>query len=104
MRPRRLSLAFVLTALFGAFGALPARATTTGTLPWDNILQTIADSVQGPVISALVIMAVAAGGAYWAFSDSQMGLVRILKAVIVAAVVSGLTAFLGVFGISMAVV
>ncbi len=104
MRPSRPTLSLVLTGALAVAGALPARATTTGTLPWDNILQTIADSVQGPVISALVIIAIAAGGIYWAFTDSQMGLVRIIKSLIVAGIVSGLTAFLASFGISMALV
>jgi type IV secretion system protein VirB2 len=84
--------------------ALPAEATTSGSLPWDNILTTIAESVQGPVISALVIMGICAGGAYWFFTESQRGLVQIVKVLVVAGIVSGLTAFLGAFGISMALV
>ncbi|HLE84929.1 MAG TPA: TrbC/VirB2 family protein [Thermoanaerobaculia bacterium] len=102
--PERSSrpLRFVLTTLLLVGAALPARATSTGTLPWDNILGTIADSVQGPVLSALVIIGMCAAGAYWFFSESQRGLVQVVKVVIVAGVVSGLTAFLGAFGISMA--
>lgn len=97
------SLRLVLTALL-VVAAPRAWASTSGSLPWDNILGTLADSVQGPVISALVIMGIVAGGAYWFFTESQRGLVQIVKVVIVAGIVSGLTAFLGVFGISMATV
>jgi len=97
-------LRFLLTASLVFAAPVPAWATTTGSLPWDNILATLADSVQGPVISALVIMGIVAGGAYWFFTESQRGLVQIVKVVIVAGVVSGLTAFLGAFGISMATV
>lgn len=100
-RPRVLRL--VLTAALFLV-ALPARATTTGTLPWDNILSTLADSAQGPVISALVIIGIVAGGAYWFFTDSQRGLVNIVKALVVAGIVTGITGFLGAFGISMATV
>ena len=84
--------------------AAPAEATTSGSLPWDNILNTIAESVKGPVISALVVLGICAGGAYWFFTESQRGLVQIIKVLVVAGMVSGLTGFLGAFGISMAVV
>lgn len=104
MPDRRFSRSrFLLTGL-AVLVAVPSWATTTGTLPWDNILQTLADSVQGPVISALVIFGLVAGGAYWFFTESQRGLVQIVKVLIVAGVVSGITAFLGAFGISMALV
>lgn len=91
------------TALLSAVSA-PARATTTGTMPWDNILATLASSATGTVISALVTIGIVVGGIYWFFSDNQRGLVSILKAVIVAGIVTGITGFLGAFGISMAVV
>lgn len=100
-RPSRV----VLTVFVFLAGATPARAsTTTGPMPWDTILSALADSATGPVISALVTIGIVAGGAYWFLTDSQRGLVNILKAVIVAGIVTGLTAFLGAFGISMAVV
>lgn len=90
--------------LLALAAAAPAEATTSGSLPWDNILNTIAESVKGPVLSALVIMGICAGGAYWFFTESQRGLVQIIKVLVVAGIVSGLTAFLGAFGISMALV
>lgn len=108
--PRRLTGSLLpvsapISAIVVALAAaLPAEASTSGPLPWDNILSTIADSVQGPVISALVIMGICAGGAYWFFTESQRGLVQIIKVLVVAGIVSGLTAFLGAFGISMALV
>lgn len=84
--------------------ATPAHATTTGQMPWDNILSTLADSATGTVISALVTIGIVIGGIYWFLSDNQRGLVSILKAVIVAGIVTGITGFLGAFGISMATV
>lgn len=90
--------------LLALAAAAPAEATTSGSLPWDNILNTIAESVKGPVISALVVLGICAGGAYWFFTESQRGLVQIIKVLVVAGMVSGLTGFLGAFGISMAVV
>lgn len=97
---------FCALALASPFlwAALPARASSSGSLPWDGILSTLADSASGPVISALVTMGICAAGAYWFFTESQRGLVQIVKVLIVAGVVSGLTGFLGAFGISMAVV
>jgi len=73
-------------------------------MPWDNILSTLATSATGTVITALVTIAIVAGGAYWALTDNQRGLVSIIKAVIVGGIVTGLTGFLAAFGISMAVV
>ena len=99
--PLRPALLFLALALAGA---LPAFATTTGNLPWDSILGKIADSVQGPVLTALITLGICAGGAYWFFTESQRGLVQILKAVIVGGIVSGLTAFLATFGISMSLI
>jgi type IV secretory pathway VirB2 component (pilin) len=101
---RTASLRLVLTAVLFVAAAAPAGASTTGSMPWDNILSTLADSATGTVISALVTIGIVVGGIYWFLTDSQRGLVNILKAVIVAGIVTGLTAFLGAFGISMATV
>lgn len=101
MSSRTRSLA--LLVLFG-LPALPARASSTGTMPWDNILTTLSDSATGTVLAALVTIAIVVGGLYWAFSDNQSGLVKIIKAVVVAGIVTGITGFLGAFGISLATI
>lgn len=79
-----------------------AHASTTEEMPWDSILSSLADSATGTVIRAVVIIAIAIGGIYWALSDNQNGLVRILKAVIVAGIVTGAATFVGSFGINFA--
>jgi len=97
---RTRTLFLVLPALLLA--AAPASASTTGSMPWDNILSTLADSATGTVIRALVTIAIVIGGIYWALSDNHNGLVRILKAVVVAGIVTGIAGFLGAFGITFA--
>jgi type IV secretion system protein TrbC len=101
--PRRLTAGSLLS-VSALIAALPAEATTSGSMPWDSILNTLAESVKGPVLSSLIVMGLCAAGAYWFFTESQRGLVQIVKVLVVAGMVSGLTAFLGAFGISMAVV
>lgn len=76
-----------------------ASASTTGSMPWDNILAILADSATGTVIRAMVTIAIVIGGIYWALSDNHNGLVRIIKAVLVAGIVTGIVGFLGAFGI-----
>lgn len=80
----------------------PAHASSTSSMPWDNILSLLADSATGTVIRAVVTIAIVIGGIYWALSDNQHGLVRILKALVVAGIVTGIAGFLGAFGISFA--
>lgn len=82
----------------------PAYGASTGDLPWEGILKKLSDSVSGPVASALIIMGIVAGGAYWFFSENQRGLVQIVKALIVGGIVSGITAFLGLFNITTALI
>ena len=104
---RRLTAGSVLpfsAVVVALAAALPAEATTSGSMPWDSILNTLAESVKGPVLSSLIVMGLCAAGAYWFFTESQRGLVQIVKVLVVAGMVSGLTAFLGAFGISMALV
>ncbi|MFW6012185.1 MAG: TrbC/VirB2 family protein [bacterium] len=98
----RIRTLFLLAPAFLA--AAPARASETNNMPWDNILQTLADSATGTVTSALVTIGIVVGGIYWFLSDNQRGLVNILKAIVVAGIVTAITAFLGAFGISLATI
>lgn len=102
--PHRIRTAFLLLPALTLGFAAPASATTTGQMPWDNVLSVLQDSATGTVTSALVTIGIVIGGIYWFLSDNQRGLVSILKAVVVAGIVTGITGFLGAFGISMAVV
>ncbi len=69
---RTLTLAFALACLFAlcAFSAEPALATTTtttGGLPWESPLNTIRDSLKGPVALAISLIGIVVTGAMLIF-------------------------------------
>jgi type IV secretion system protein VirB2 len=70
---------------FGAFGALagclamasPASATTTtGTMPWDNILTTVQADLTGPVAVAIGVVACVVFGLSMAFGHEGSAMKR----------------------------
>ncbi|MBI1684201.1 TrbC/VirB2 family protein [Caulobacter hibisci] len=62
---QRLALAGVLMAVL----AEPALASGSGSMPWDNMLTTVADSITGPVAKAAGVIAIAVTGLGFAFSE-----------------------------------
>ena len=62
---------------------LPAEAlATTADLPWDSLLERLANSISGPVARALAIIAIVSAGFGYAFSEGGGVLRRSLGIVI----------------------
>lgn len=77
-----------------------AHASTGGpALPWDQGVQVLVDNVSGPLISALVIAAIVASGAVWAFTEHQQGFRRLSLVVMGGSVGIGAVNFASALGI-----
>jgi len=74
-----------LAALVGliAYGltAVPAHAATNADMPWEGPLQTILDSITGPVAEIIAILAIAVTGLALAFGDSSGGFRKLIQIV-----------------------
>jgi type IV secretion system protein VirB2 len=88
----------------GALSALwvaEAQAGASG-LPWETPLQTITDSLSGPVLQSMLILAILVSGVMIAFTEVGAGAKRLLQAVfglsIAAAAVSFFPAFFNFAG------
>jgi type IV secretion system protein VirB2 len=94
---RSLIGAIALSALWVA----EAQAGASG-LPWETPLQTITDSMSGPVLQSLLILAILVSGVMIAFTEVGAGAKRLLQAVfglsIAAAAVSFFPAFFNFAG------
>ena len=91
--------AFTLFALFVIAAAAPAFATTTsGTaMPWETPLQTVQESITGPVAKAIGIIAIAVTGMGFAFSEGGSALRKGIGIVFGLAVVFTATTFVSSF-------
>jgi type IV secretion system protein VirB2 len=94
---RSLIGAIALSALWVA----EAQAGASG-LPWETPLQTITDSMSGPVLQSMLILAILVSGVMIAFTEVGAGAKRLLQAVfglsIAAAAVSFFPAFFNFAG------
>ena len=81
-RPRRtrrfpsLCAAFVLTA--GIMAAAPARAAGSG-MPWEQPLQQVLESVQGPVAKIVAVIIIITTGLTLAFGETAGGFRRLIQ-------------------------
>jgi type IV secretion system protein TrbC len=76
----------------------PAYATTTGTaMPWEAPLQTVADSITGPVAKAIGVIAIAMTGLGFAFAEGGSALRKGLGIVFGLAIAFTATTFLTSF-------
>ena len=88
--------------IFGAVATLalaqPALAGTTGTaMPWEAPLQTVADSITGPVAKAIGVIAIAITGLGFAFAEGGSALRKGLGIVFGLAIAFTATTFLTSF-------
>lgn len=78
--------------------AAPAYASTSGTaMPWEAPLQTVADSITGPVAKAIGIIAIAITGLAFAFSEGGSALRKGIGIVFGLAIAFTATTFLTSF-------
>ena len=77
----RLSLRSVSAALFVSL-VFPAAALAAGTnMPWEQPLQQILDSVQGPVAKIVAVIVIIVTGLTWAFGETAGGFRKMIQIV-----------------------
>ncbi len=95
---RKIMPWLLLCTLATLFVAQPAYATTTGTaMPWEAPLQTVADSITGPVAKAIGVIAIAITGLGFAFAEGGSALRKGLGIVFGLAIAFTATTFLTSF-------
>ena len=76
------SLALLAGSVAGFVSLLPARAMATGSnMPWEQPLQSILDSVQGPVAKIMAVIIIVITGLTLAFGESSGGFRRLIQIV-----------------------
>ena len=71
-----------LSALVVAAALLPVRAMAAGSnMPWEQPLQSILDSVQGPVAKIFAVIIIVTTGLTLAFGESSGGFRRLIQIV-----------------------
>lgn len=79
---RRRFLTRGVTAFTAGLALLPARALAAGSnMPWEQPLQQILDSVQGPVAKIVAVIIIITTGLTLAFGDSSGGFRRLIQIV-----------------------
>jgi len=72
----------VVTAAVAVISLLPARAMAAGSnMPWEQPLQSILDSVQGPVAKIMAVIIIVITGLTLAFGESSGGFRRLIQIV-----------------------
>jgi len=81
LRARRLIHPLILgVGLSMVLAASPARAAGTG-MPWEAPLQSVLDSIQGPVAKIMAVIVIIATGLGLAFGESSGGFRRLIQIV-----------------------
>jgi type IV secretion system protein VirB2 len=79
---RMTTSAALLTGALAAVAAWPNAALASGTsMPWEQPLQQILDSVQGPVAKILAVIVIIVTGLTLAFGDSSGGFRKLIQIV-----------------------
>jgi len=79
-RLRRRLAASVSVAVLGLMTAAPAHASGSS-MPWEQPLQQILDSVQGPVAKIIAVMIIITTGLTLAFGETSGGFRRLIQIV-----------------------
>jgi type IV secretion system protein VirB2 len=97
---RGLQAASFLVPLLLLLWAAPAAASTSGgSMPWDGPLNTLADDIQGPVVTTGLIFAIVIGCLLLAFGDFATGGKRIVLTVIAGSIALGIIRFFTALGL-----
>ncbi len=94
---KRLWFSASVTTVYFLFGAGAGHAATSGAMPWETPLQTIADSITGPVAKAIGVIAIATTGLAFAFSEGGSVLRRGIGIVFGLAIAFTASTFLTTF-------
>lgn len=95
---RKAAVWLVLGGLIALAASGPVLASTTSTaMPWEGPLQTVADSITGPVAKAVGVIAIAITGLGFAFSEGGSTLRKGLGIVFGLAIAFTATTFLSSF-------
>ena len=96
--PRSIPVLPITLAILFAF-ASPVLASSGGSLPWEGPLQQIQESITGPVAGYIALAAVAIAGGMLIFGGELNDFARrLVYVVLVAGVLLGATAIVGLFG------
>ena len=79
-RPRRRLAAMVSVAVIGVMTAAPAHASGSS-MPWEQTLQQILQSIEGPVAKIVAVIVIVATGLALAFGDTSGGFRRLIQIV-----------------------
>lgn len=80
-------------------GAVPAFASSGGSLPWEGPLEQIQESITGPVAGYIALSAVAIAGGMLIFGGELNDFARrLMYVVLVAGILLGATTIVGLFG------
>lgn len=88
----------LIAALITPMITAKAHATSTG-MPWESGVQSIFDSLTGPLIGWIAVIVIIIGGLALAFGNMEGGVKKIIGAVIGLAVVAGAPALAVSLGI-----
>ncbi|KQX19664.1 MULTISPECIES: TrbC/VirB2 family protein [unclassified Sphingomonas] len=79
-RPPNRHDAFLILAAFGVIISFAARAQAAGTgMPWEQPLQQVLDSVQGPVAKIMAVIIIIVTGLTLAFGETAGGFRRLIQ-------------------------
>jgi type IV secretion system protein TrbC len=82
MRKTRSTISNFLAAGISALTLLPARAFAAGSgMPWEAPLQSILDSIEGPVAKIIAVIIIIITGLTLAFGESSGGFRRLMQIV-----------------------
>jgi type IV secretory pathway VirB2 component (pilin) len=100
-------LARAAAAALTLLATLPSAAlagTAGGGMPYENGLQILLNSIQGPVAGVLIVIGVVGGIGMWIAGGQLEGMLQTIARVIIGAcIVGGVTGFLATIGVVGAV-
>lgn len=99
LRKKALLIAALVAAPIVIASALPALASSGGSLPWEGPLEKIQESITGPVAGYIALAAVAIAGGMLIFGGELNDFARrLMYVVLVAGILLGATTIVGLFG------
>ena len=99
MQPSQPTVIAAVTVSAALACAVPAAASSGGSLPWEGPLEQIQQSITGPVAGYIALAAVAIAGGMLIFGGELNDFARrLVYIVLVAGILLGATTIVGLFG------